>query len=181
MLKFATLFPLVFLGTLAIPAVATPVTYDITFTGGYYHDPNGPFVNFAPDPATFTYDPSSGFSNFVVDFGPDTFNLTPSANTGNYAANFLALIDGDVWNSYETPPGYNYYTYLSLPGGLYDQEAVFPGFQYCCGPPFSGNYVITTAPEPGTRQTFCLAVFCLLCFGAVSVIRPKQRRAANGA
>jgi hypothetical protein len=173
--KFKSIFVLSILCAFTLPAAATPVTYNITFTGGYYIDPYGPFVEFAPDPATFTYDPASGFSNFVVDYGPDTFNLTPSANSGNPAANFLALIDGDLWSSYETPIGFNYFTYLSFPGGLYDQEAVFPDFQVCCGPPRGGNYVITPTPESGTRQTFGLTILCLLCFGAArSFRRPQQ-------
>jgi hypothetical protein len=174
MLKFTSIFVLAILGAFAVPAVATPVTYDITFTGGYYIDPYGPFVNFAPEPATFTYNPGTGFSNFIVDYGPDTFNLTASANTGNPAANFLALIDGDVWNSYETFTGSGS-TYLSLPGGLYDQEPVFPGFQMCCGPPFSGNYLITATPEPGTRRTFGLTILCLLSFGVARGSRRPQR------
>jgi hypothetical protein len=177
MLKLTSTFVLVVLGAFALPAVATPVTYNISFTGGYYKDPSGPYVNFAPDPATFTYDPATGFSNFIVDYGPDTFNLTASANTGDPATNFLALTDGDLWSSYETPTGFNYFTYLSLPGGLYDQEAVFPEFKMCCGPPRSGNYVITATPEPGTRQTFGLTILGLLCFGcARTTLRRPQRQ-----
>ncbi|MGB7758930.1 MAG: hypothetical protein WBL61_03820 [Bryobacteraceae bacterium] len=58
-----------------LPALASPVNYEITF------DVSASLVSGFPSPSgSFTYDPSVGFSNFIVDWGDATFDLTASAN-----------------------------------------------------------------------------------------------------
>jgi hypothetical protein len=58
----------------SLPAWSSATTYDINFTLGGGTP--------APTAGSFTYDPTVGFSNFVVDWFGQTFDLTSTANAG---------------------------------------------------------------------------------------------------
>jgi hypothetical protein len=54
--------------------LADPINYEITFSA-----PPGDSLGVLPS-GSFTYDPSVGFSNFLVDWADNTFDITSSAN-----------------------------------------------------------------------------------------------------
>ena len=58
--------------TLSMPLRAAPTTYRINFTTQ---------SGTAPTSGSFTYDPSTGFSNFIVVWNGQTYNLTSAANS----------------------------------------------------------------------------------------------------
>jgi hypothetical protein len=70
------------------PALADPVTYDINFstTSG----------SPAPGSGSFTYDPSVGFSDFIVDWDGITFNLTNAANAPTQSKSEQGHCSGSV-------------------------------------------------------------------------------------
>jgi hypothetical protein len=70
----------------AVPALAAPINYDITFvyTGSTFTGyPGNPIVaGLAAPSGSFTYDPGSGlFTNFIVNWGNATYDVTSSANS----------------------------------------------------------------------------------------------------
>lgn len=75
--------------TATVPALAGPIVYSIQF---YYT--SAPLVWTSPGldapSGSFTYDPDdpgAGISNFIVDWGSATFDLTTSANNPSLAFN----------------------------------------------------------------------------------------------
>lgn len=64
-------FLLLSMGFLVMRSQATPITYNIEFTTSF---------GTGPSSGSFTYDPSTGFSDFIVQWDGVTFNLTSAAN-----------------------------------------------------------------------------------------------------
>jgi PEP-CTERM motif len=58
----------------SLPMFASPITYNITFTTT---------TGLAPTSGSFTFDPVTGFTNFLVLWDGITFNETASANAPN--------------------------------------------------------------------------------------------------
>jgi hypothetical protein len=147
------------------PAIAKSVTYGITFTGGYYGGPRGgTFIPDAPQSGSFSYDPATGFSNFIVDWGSLTFNLTTAANA-NPAMDFESLMTNEHWTALQTE-GLSYamaQTTFGMDGiGVQD-----PGLPSGPGTPteaivFQGTYALTSVPEPGSLGMLVVGVL-LLC------------------
>jgi hypothetical protein len=176
--KFTSLF--LCLAASVATIVAAPVTYDMTFTGGFFSDSLNREVPFAPSSGSFTYDPASGFSNFIVMYDGATFNFTAQANapeiciagspcySGTPADAFASLTTDSTWDSFETPIGYNTSTFLALAYSsgetFYQTVPVFEGFQECCGSPRMGTFAVAAAvptPEPLLSPILvaCLPVF----------------------
>jgi hypothetical protein len=176
--KFGCL--LLSLAACAIPATAAPVTYDMTFTGGFFNDALNQEVPFAPSSGSFTYDSTGGFSNFIVLYDGAEFNFTAQANApniclggspcfaGTAADAFNLLTQDKTWESFETPLGPNTNTFLSLVDSsantFYQTVPVFEGFQQCCGSPREGTYTIAAVPEPTTLPMLSVAALGLVGF-----------------
>lgn len=171
------------LAVLLSVAAAAPVTYEMTFTGGFFNDALNQEVMFAPSSGSFTYDPSGDFSNFIVDYDNEIFDFTALANAPNIclkgapcyigtpADAFSLLMQDKTWTSFETPFGPNTNTFLSLadssPNTFYQTAPVFPGFEECCGSPREGTFTITSTPEPDTFSMLCPAALALIGYAGL--------------
>lgn len=148
----------------ALPTLAFSSTYDMTFTGGVYLNLEGNVLPLAPQSGSFNYDPQSGFSNFVIQYQGESFDLTASANaptlcnpsgqncsSGNAASTFTLLTEQPSWYSFETYSGGAVVTELSLANSISATAPVFPGF-IIGDSPRSGVFTLsgTTASDPGT-------------------------------
>jgi hypothetical protein len=176
----------------AIPDFAAPISYTMTFTGGLYS--NSVFHPLAPTSGSFTYDSSSGFSNFIVDYDGDVFNLTASANapsvcatlgncvTGTPAEEFQMLMTDDQWSAFEPPADGGTKTNFLIGndlGGISADAAVFPGFGIG-SPPRTGTFSLTltsSVPEPATLKLLWAAA---LGFLGVAYLRSRKRAKHEG-
>lgn len=164
-MKFASLL----LFACALPMLGAPIDYTMAFTGGYYGF-SGPLIPDAPQSGSFTYDPASGFSNFVVLWQGLSFDLTAAANA-TPVTEFAALTTNNQWGAVESFP------IFSLPGTLIlnigpfaggpdiSATAQFPGSGIGGAIAISGTYTLTAAPEPDTLKTLSLGALALLSFG----------------
>ncbi len=174
---------------LVIPAFGS-TTYTMTFTGGFYLSPEGPLHPFAPESGSFTYDATSGFSSFNIQYDHEKFDLTGSANAptvcdssglnclpGNPADAFTSLAENATWLSYESFSGTNIITNFivspyedSTVGVISASGPGFPGFSPGQADLVrSGSFTMSTGtgpvpgvPEPGTVQMLSLAGLGLL-------------------
>jgi hypothetical protein len=141
----------------------------------------------APTSGTFDYDPASGFSNFLVDWDGEQYDLTASANSpsgigcGTYnAALSFALIEGltpceshgettttDFWAGSVS----NHFGQFVFTDGLNNDEIGFVSpvihdntltgsFTYQGG--WTVTESTTTTPEPTTAITALLGAFLIL-------------------
>ena len=157
------------------PAIADPVTYDITFTGGFYGQ-SGALIPDAPQSGSFSYDPATGFSNFIVDAGMLSFDLTAAANA-NPTIDFQSLTTSDRWTALQIE-GISYAmaaTTLSMDGIASVQD---PGLPSGVSTPteaavFQGTYALTSTPESATLRMFVAACGVLLCLCRLSA---RKRR-----
>jgi hypothetical protein len=155
----------------ALPMLAAPIDYTMTFTGGYYGSSNT-LVPDAPQSGSFTYDPATGFSNFVVLWQGLSFDLTAAANI-TPATEFTTLTTNNDWGAVESFP------IFSLPGTIIfdigphvggeniSATEHFPGPGIGGAIAISGNYTLTATPEPDTLRTLSLAALALLSFGGL--------------
>jgi hypothetical protein len=162
----------------ALPALGNPVTYTMTFTGGPFL--NGVQHNLAPSSGSFTYDPTTGFSNFLVDYNGDVFNFTAAANSpticsipsscslGTAAEELQVLLNHDTWLDLENQPPYGAsgigVSTLDLDPGFANVSAHAAGFfSFGVGsPPAVGSYTIALVPEPGTLGMLLATTLSLL-------------------
>ncbi len=153
-------------------------SYTINFTL------NAPSV-LAPTSGTFDYDPASGFSNFLVNWDGEQYDLTAGANSplgsgcGTYnAALSFALIEGLRPCESETRTGdswavgvSNHFSQFDFAGGLDGDDVVL------LSPVINDNTLTavstntggwtvtestTTTPEPTTAITALLGAFLIL-------------------
>ncbi len=158
---------------------ASSVNYDINFSA-----PPGFSVGVLPS-ATFTYDPNAGFSNFIVDWANNDFDITsfanapsPLATTGCNSSStpqygFLIITQSTGCEQYSW--GGMYYAlefdiFFTLTVGN-TQDEILAEFYYPAAPSPSfnetidGSWTVTaesaSAPEPGT--------IWLILFGTATV------------
>lgn len=175
-MKFTSILVGSILAASNLPAMAASATYSLAFTGGYSTNTPPYFVEDAPSSGSFTYNPVSGFSNFVVVWGTDSFDLTASANV-DPAAEFSLLTAGtnpdNKWGAVEAGGCCNLF---NTEFTLQDASASEPNNP--SGPVFDGaraivgTYTTAAVPEPATLLTMSLATFGLLCFSALR-LRPR--------
>lgn len=162
-----------------VPAVADSVTYDIGFTGGYYGGPSGGhFIPDAPQSGSFSYDRAAGFSNFIVDWGILSINLTAAANA-NPAIAFQSLLTSDRWTALQTE--IFSYAMSQTAFGIDGIGVRVPGLPSGSGAPteaivFQGTYALTSVPEPATRPMFVIAACGVLCLCRLSVRKRRGRQ-----
>jgi hypothetical protein len=168
---------LLFFAACALPAVCAPISYDITFTGGTGH---GPFM---PESGSFSYDPSNGFSNFLVLWDGAIFDLTSSANAPSCqpepscstpAASFAALMNPSaIWTEATVYAGGPFSTTLSFEE--FSDPQNFAAFGATVVPslpeavpytPAVGTFTVTlaTAPEPATVGLLGLGLLGAVAF-----------------
>ena len=187
-MKFAHCF---LAALIVLPAVASPTTYNLTFTGGFYLSPEGPVHPFAPQSGSFTYDPNSGFSGFTIQYDHENFDLTASANAptvcdssglncspGNPSDAFTSLTENATWLSYESFSGTNIVTNFVLSpyedSTIGTMSATAPGF-----PGFSpgqadlvrsGSFTMANGTGPGTATPEPGSARMLSIFGGVGLV-----------
>src|SRR5450755_1827745 len=131
-------------------AIADPVTYDIAFTGGFYGQ-SGALIPDAPQSGSFSYDPATGFSNFIIDWGILSFDLTAVANA-NPAMDFESLMTSDQWTALQVE-GISY----AMAATTFNMDGIAPvqdpGLPSGVSTPteaavFQGTYALTSAPDP---------------------------------
>jgi hypothetical protein len=171
-----------------IPVLAIPVNYTMTFTGGPFE--NGVQINFAPASGSFSYDTTTGFSNFLVNFGSDTFDFTAAANApticstvsscspGTAVEEFQELTTHGNWTDHENSSftfgvsGINSLVLGDFHGPISAQAAGFSNFTGT-SPPAVGAFTISAVPEPGTLEMFFVAALFLFQ-------RTRAKRARRG-
>ncbi len=155
-----------------LPALATPVDYHISFTISSVSGLSAPS-------GSFSYDPSAGFSNFIVQWESAIFDFTSSANapmlaaappTGcasaasNHQYGFLLITQaasgcaagyvwsGQYWGQIDPTNGYAQMFFILGVGGAQDEIATDDFFP--AGPAVmdfsTGTWAVTETPEPGT-------------------------------
>lgn len=151
------------------------MSYLITFTGGPFE--NGVQINFAPESGSFSYDPNSGFSNFMVNYNGDVFDFTSAANVpsictapgsclpGTPAQELDELLNHNSWLDMENSSfsfgvvGINTLSLGDFHGQISATSSGFSNFT-ATSPPAVGTFTVTAVPEP--RALKLLAVTLLL-------------------
>jgi hypothetical protein len=160
-------------GFLVMKSQAAQITYNIEFTTSF---------GTAPSSGSFTYDPSIGFSAFIVQWDGVTFNLTSAANaplqfgstgcdsegsTPQYGFIIMAQIATGcnvtyAWGAQSTPPPPN----ASFGFQLYDQTAaadeIFLATNNGSTVAFGGGtWRLTAVPEPTTLGSALFGVLSI--------------------
>jgi hypothetical protein len=176
------------------PLRADLLNYTITFTTMQSLQPETPT-------GSFSYDPSAGFSNFLVDFGDATFDLTSFANapalaadpptgcdaaSSSYQYGFLLLNQsvtgctaGYVWDAnYYGNLGYAQFFFILGVEPSQDEIAAAATFPQDIVTPYNvalGTWTITAAspsvPEPASITTMLFGTSVL------AAMKIRRRRA----
>jgi len=166
---------------LIAPADASPITYNISFSGG----------GTLPTSASFQYDPNTAvFSSFIVNWAGYVMDFTASANaptgtigcTGTSASVYQFLLGTGVcpgtnliqWNGFVSPGFQSGFSFADLGGGgnntilSIQVGPLAPGAVSVNG---TGHFTVAQAtPEPSTALQLSLG---LLFFGGLACLLPR--------
>jgi hypothetical protein len=159
-------------GFLVMRSQAAQITYNIGFTTSF---------GTAPSSGSFTYDPSTGFSAFIVQWDGVTFNLTSAANaplqfgstgcdsegsTPQYGFIIMAQIATGcnvsyAWGAQSTPPSASFGFSLFDPTTA--EDTIFLDTNNGAILAFGGGtWRLTAVPEPTTLGSALFGVLSIL-------------------
>lgn len=148
----------------------------MTLTGGYFVESLGKDIPLNGS-GSFTYDLTSGFSDFIINIAGGVFDLTASANgaagcapnsncaPGDDAAdNFNDLMHDAHWSMISfnppSPAGETAILFTQNTNGIFGEV---PGMLVpMLTPNIGGSFTLAMAPEPGTLLLLSVAALALL-------------------